>query len=75
MSAGSIEDNDEATQRARVEEQLTFGTAEKCGAPANIVHKGDISYALTKSFKTTLAALRPGAPITPPPGCAPAPHM
>uniref|UniRef100_A0A3Q7F7E8 Uncharacterized protein n=1 Tax=Solanum lycopersicum TaxID=4081 RepID=A0A3Q7F7E8_SOLLC len=27
-----------------------------------------------KSSMTTCAALRPGAPITPPPGCVPLPH-
>lgn len=31
-------------------------------------------FVFTWSSKTTAAALRPGAPITPPPGCAPLPQ-
>jgi hypothetical protein len=27
-----------------------------------------------RSFRTVAAALRPFAPLTPPPGCVPAPH-
>lgn len=42
--------------------QLTFPSSMNC------------IYLALRSSKTTAAALRPGAPITPPPGCAPLPH-
>src|SRR5262245_43908513 len=35
--------------------------------------KGKGGYFL-RSFRTSRAAFRPGSPVTPPPGCVPAPH-
>src|SRR5438034_5185802 len=41
----------------------------------DVVLFGHLVYSRFQSFSSCKAALRPGAPITPPPGCVAEPHM
>jgi uncharacterized protein (TIGR00369 family) len=58
-------------QRGR---SLVYLDVEVQGVSGKRIAKGLVTYCFAQSLSTAFAALCPGPPITPPPGCTPEPH-